>query len=93
LKDWWQLNSAEATKAQREEKIIYDGNFNKEIFMKYPNGHYILFNTYPFDCYELTSKREELWLKIKSQAGRKIRIFENHVRCAIFVNNLFDSLR
>ena len=93
MKDWWQLNSAEAIKEQKEEKIIYDGKLNKEIFMKYPNGHYILFNQYPFDCYELTSEREELWEKVKSQNGSKIRIFENHVRCAIFVNKLFDLLR
>jgi len=93
LKEWWQLNSAEATKAHKEEKIIYDGKLNKEIFMEYPNGYYILFNTYPFDCYELTSERGELWKKLKSLAGRKIWIFENHVRCAIFVNKIFDSLR
>lgn len=93
MRDWWQLNSTEAIKAQKEEKVIYDGKLSKDIFMEYPDGYYILFTQYPFDCYKLSSDRQELWKKLKSQAGSKIRIFENHVYCAIFINKIFDSLR
>jgi hypothetical protein len=90
LRDWWQCNSAEVVRAQKDEKVIYDGKLTKDIFIEYPDGYYILFTQYPLDSYELSLDREELWKKIKSRNGKKIRIFENHVHCAIFINKLLE---
>jgi len=89
LSDWWKLNSAEILKAKNEEKIIYEGKLSKEILMDYPDGYYVLFTQYPLDFYELLSDREQLWKKIRSRNGAQVRIFKNHVHCAINVNEIY----
>lgn len=90
LSDWWKTNSAEIVKAKNEEKIIYEGKLSKETFMEYPDGHYILFNVYPFIFYELSSDREQLWKKIRSWNGKQVMIFKNFAHCAIYMNKCFD---
>jgi hypothetical protein len=89
LSDWWKLNSAEVVKAKNEENIIYEGKVTKDIFMEYPDGYYVLFTQYPFDSYELLADRNKLWEKIKSRNGYQVRIFKNHVHCAININEFY----
>ncbi len=89
LRDWWKLRSG--LKTQKKTKFVYEGKLNKKLFMDSSNGYYILFVQEPFDYIELSKDRKKQWLENKNNNGLSIRIFKNHIDCAMYRNDILSK--